>query len=268
MSGRVTGWVLQHGPRPEHIDRDGMPYGNARARTMRAVLAPIADSANSDGTHSHPGKAAIVDQSLYSLGTVKRVLRDLVAEGWIRVDVEGGGRGLATEFSVLMDRAPKGGHPEPVDDLETGPSSIEKGGQTVLETGPSSAKGGRPDDPPTSLTTTASTGNDSTATGVDVVAAFEAFWATYPRRSGKGQARKAFVTALAKVLVVDEIIDGAFRYATDPNRDPQYTKLPATWLNGECWGDDPLPPRGGRGGGRPTGPIDDDRAGTGGRLKL
>ena len=45
-------------------------------------------------------------------------------------------------------------------------------------------------------------------------------------------------------LVAPEIIiEGATRYANDPNRHPSYTAHPATWLNAERWGDEPLPPR-------------------------
>jgi hypothetical protein len=32
----------------------------------------------------------------------------------------------------------------------------------------------------------------------------------------------------------------AKRYADDISRDPQYTKLPATWLNAGAWMDDPV----------------------------
>jgi uncharacterized protein YdaU (DUF1376 family) len=63
-------------------------------------------------------------------------------------------------------------------------------------------------------------------------AAFDRFWPNYPRRDGKGHARKAFVKALTKT---DEatIIAGLDRYRFSP--DPQYIPMPATWLNEERW---------------------------------
>lgn len=65
----------------------------------------------------------------------------------------------------------------------------------------------------------------------------------YPRRSGRGAARKAWEKATRKALPSD-IVAAAYRYAADPNREPAFTKHPSTWLNQECWTDDPLPPRG------------------------
>lgn len=71
---------------------------------------------------------------------------------------------------------------------------------------------------------------------------FDDFWNTYPRKADKATARKAWAKAL-KTTDPDQIIAGAARYAGDPNRDPQFTKLPATWLNAEAWGNEPLPAR-------------------------
>jgi DNA-binding transcriptional ArsR family regulator len=71
---------------------------------------------------------------------------------------------------------------------------------------------------------------------------FEEFWLTYPRRSAKGAARRAWSRA-STVANPQAIIAGAARYAGDPNRDDTYTAHPATWLNAERWDDDPLPVR-------------------------
>lgn len=79
--------------------------------------------------------------------------------------------------------------------------------------------------------------------GSDRDLAFVAFWGAYPLRTGKGQARKAWVTARRRGVTPEVIVRGAMRYAADPNRDPAFTKHPATWLTGECWDDEPLPDR-------------------------
>jgi hypothetical protein len=71
---------------------------------------------------------------------------------------------------------------------------------------------------------------------------FNEFWETYPRRSAKGAARRAWSRAAA-VADPHAIIAGAARYASDPNREDTYTAHPATWLNGERWLDEPLPAR-------------------------
>lgn len=73
---------------------------------------------------------------------------------------------------------------------------------------------------------------------------FDAFWTVFPQKRGKGAARRAWAKAKTKAPT-RVIIGAAQRYAQDPNRDPAYTCLPATWLNQERWEDDPLPPRNG-----------------------
>lgn len=87
-------------------------------------------------------------------------------------------------------------------------------------------------------------------------AAFEAFYAAYPRHEGKVAASRAWPGALSRVGGdARRIIDGAARYREDPNREPAYTAHPATWLNAGRWDDDPLPPRNGNGSARGPHPI-------------
>jgi len=73
---------------------------------------------------------------------------------------------------------------------------------------------------------------------------FNLFWAIYPRKEAKGAARTAFMKACKKVSV-ETIIEGAKRFANDPNRQPEFTAHASTWLNQERWADNPLPQRGG-----------------------
>jgi uncharacterized protein YdaU (DUF1376 family) len=70
-------------------------------------------------------------------------------------------------------------------------------------------------------------------------AQFEEWWISYPRKVAKGAARKAFTKAIKKATL-QELISGATRYAQErSDEDPQYTRHPATWLNGEGWKDQP-----------------------------
>ena len=65
---------------------------------------------------------------------------------------------------------------------------------------------------------------------------FEEFWRTYPRREDKKKAFTVWQKALKGGATADEIIAGAVRYAKYRAGEPeQYTKHPATWLNGDCW---------------------------------
>lgn len=76
--------------------------------------------------------------------------------------------------------------------------------------------------------------------------AFDAFWSSYPRKAGKATARKAFEKAMKRAGGPTPVLDGARRLRDDPNLpEAQFIPHPATWLNGDRWEDDPLPPRAG-----------------------
>ena len=69
---------------------------------------------------------------------------------------------------------------------------------------------------------------------------FDEFWKIYPRKVGKGQARKAFKAALKKTTL-EVILAGVETMKADPLLESEFTPHPATWLNGERWLDDPQP---------------------------
>jgi len=71
---------------------------------------------------------------------------------------------------------------------------------------------------------------------------FDEFWNEYPRKQGKEAARKAFAKA-ATIANPEAIIEGAKRYASDPNRKKEFTAHAATWLNAGRWDDEPEPER-------------------------
>lgn len=65
------------------------------------------------------------------------------------------------------------------------------------------------------------------------------FWPVYPRRIGKGQALKAF-RAARKQTSLETILTGVRRYAEERHSEnPEFTKHASTWLNGQCWLDEP-----------------------------
>jgi hypothetical protein len=77
--------------------------------------------------------------------------------------------------------------------------------------------------------------------GSDDDPAFVRFWAAYPRRIGKGQARKAWASAIKKTDPED-VIAAASRFTSQRgHEDPKFTPYPGTWLNGERWNDSPDP---------------------------
>jgi uncharacterized protein YdaU (DUF1376 family) len=73
------------------------------------------------------------------------------------------------------------------------------------------------------------------------VCQFEHFWSICPRRTAKGNARKAWVKAI-KTAPPEQIIDGMKIYAKQMiGTEQQYIAHPATWLNAERWLDDTGP---------------------------
>jgi hypothetical protein len=81
-------------------------------------------------------------------------------------------------------------------------------------------------------------------------AAFEAWWAEYPKKVGKPDAKRAFVAARKKASA-EELSNGVRRYVEALNvkaaqdgldrPDPQFIKNPSGWLNGERWLDALVP---------------------------
>jgi hypothetical protein len=68
---------------------------------------------------------------------------------------------------------------------------------------------------------------------------FDEFWKIYPRHVAKKAAERAYRRAVKSATAVD-ILHGAMRYAAErTGQDGQFTKHPATWLNGGCWDDEP-----------------------------
>lgn len=61
---------------------------------------------------------------------------------------------------------------------------------------------------------------------------FETFWQAYPRKVGKGQARRAWATAARKISPAEII---AALGQADFNPDPKFQPHASTWLNGERW---------------------------------
>lgn len=70
---------------------------------------------------------------------------------------------------------------------------------------------------------------------------FDTFWEYYPRRSGKGAARKAFLAQTSRGVTAAHIIQAASDYAENCKRigkEAQFIPHPATWLNQERYDDD------------------------------
>jgi hypothetical protein len=68
---------------------------------------------------------------------------------------------------------------------------------------------------------------------------FITWYAEYPLKQAKQDAERAYIKA-RKTVSAETLMVGMLRYRDDPNRDPGFTKQPATWLNKGCWDDEPI----------------------------
>lgn len=67
---------------------------------------------------------------------------------------------------------------------------------------------------------------------------FDDFWAIYPRREGKGAAKKAWAKAV-KTIPADELLPVVRSYAVRMHgSEKRFIPFPATWLNQERWADE------------------------------
>lgn len=78
--------------------------------------------------------------------------------------------------------------------------------------------------------------NTNVQQSLDECPDFKIFYNSYPRKEGKGQARRAFNTAKKKVSL--EKMLASLEKHKKKWQDPKYIPLPATWLNGERWDDE------------------------------
>lgn len=97
-----------------------------------------------------------------------------------------------------------------------------------------------PPDPPNPAPTPVSV-NTSREREAREEAAWGKFWADYPRKVCKAEARKAFTKAWRKLPPFDEeaVLIGGLERAKAAWVDAQFIPHAATWLNGERWQDEP-----------------------------
>jgi hypothetical protein len=224
-------------------------FGSPSRKAVMIVLANYAD----EDWSCFPGQALIAAGTEMTDRSIRRILTDLEAEGWIartRRHRSDGSR-TSDRYTLLPDRM--SAHPPrdlpDIDDPayrtstpdlpdtvsgQEEPSEEPPVKPPVLSRGPAAQQAliAVPVHAPPRLT------------GRTMDATWEVFWATYPRRVAKAAARKAWDRALRRVGGdASVIVLGAARYRDDPNREAQFTAHPATWLNGDRWEDEALPER-------------------------
>ena len=195
--------------------------------TEKMVLLVIADHASDDGTNAYPSQATIASKASISIRTVQRCVNNLIKFNYLYMTKHAGGSAGCRE-----DRIP---HLYTINLLRLRGDNL-----TTRQRGDTSDSNGVTLAPVTRRLTRPK--NHTNEPSLETSNQFDLFWKIYPIKVSKKTAEIAFIKAL-KITPFETILEGAKRYAGDPNRHPSYTSHPTTWLNQERWSDAPLPTR-------------------------
>lgn len=210
----------------------------------KMVLLVIADHADDEGTNSWPSVATIARKASISPRQAQRLIKSLTEAGLLSVEEQAGGHREMRDdrrpnrYTVILDGA-----------TSVTSRTVERGDMKQSRGDTGDANGATPMTPKPSLEPSLIEPPINIHHHRAVAEHFQIFWETYPRKVGKAAAERAFRKAVAVVDPV-VIIEGAVRYASDPNREDQFTAHPTTWLNAGRWDDEALPSRGRQSGTR------------------
>lgn len=149
--------------------------------------------------------------------TVQRVIDEMVADGYLEA-VKAATQHRPAVYRFIHKTGPMVWGDEPRGDISSLRGDI------------SSPRGGHR---PPELNITKHEPKPSSSSDDD---GFNKFWAEYPRKVGKGTARRAWKTAIKKTDL-DTILEATLTYRLSCSKETQYIAHPATWLNGERWAD-------------------------------
>jgi len=120
------------------------------------------------------------------------------------------------------------------DSTEPDPNPPSDGSQDVRANTSRTPSEVRHPDPTRPVSTT------SSATA-DAAAKFDVFWALYPKKVKKEDARKAWTAVLRKKVTPDHLIDALRQHVAmwrNTNQDPKYIPHPASWLRSGSYNDE------------------------------
>ena len=207
------------------------------------VLIIIANYAQDDGSRAYPSMTTIAKRARLPVRSVRRAIRGLEQCGDLAVEF-GGGRSGSNRYRVLLP--PDGVSGE---DGASGGDRVSGGARTVC---PGGEDGASPD--PSLIRQSNRTGTlialasrqkaprKGTFDGLRTAGGFDAFWAVYPRRRAKGDARKAWKALKPSPELQQKILNAVSAQSQSPDwqkEEGKYIPYPASWLRGERWEDEP-----------------------------
>lgn len=208
-------------PRYGRVPRDLLRDPDISDRAVR-LYGLLDDYAGADA-RPFPKRQTLADAMGCSLSAVARTLRELSESGWIvreprfRED-----RSQTSSLTSLL------ASPRVTGDTPPASPVTHQEGEPLKETPLKPPKGGE----------------RARREVADNDPAWEEFWRAYPRKTGKGAARRAWLPALDKVAATNPtdppavvLVAAARRYAATIT-ELRYAAHPGTWLRGERWLDD------------------------------
>lgn len=202
----------------------GWAWGLSLDPMAKLLLLSLADRANRNTGQCWPSVGRIAEDTGMSARSVQIKMNLLEDQGLITRTQKRGAVTLYT-LNATLPQPPQNMHPDTSTTCAPTPA-----GDAPLP--PQELHPNRKKNPKDSDTVSISMG-----AGADNVA-FEEFWAAYPRKSGKGAARRSFASAMKKATLA-EVMDAVSKYATIvQTKEKQFIAMPSTWLNGERWLDE------------------------------
>lgn len=225
-----------------------------------ALALALADNAHDDGAHIFPSVSVMARKSRQSERQVQRCLTAMLASGWLIKVRSAAGRGRPTEYRINPAwLAGKGDilTPFPIEpELSTNPDKMSPfcaqktgkkgdicdGKRVTFETEKGDIcdipiRTGSNHIPPYPPGGGAGTSVDNSDAG-----GFDDFFAAYPRKVGRGQARQAWDTLAPDASLRKRIADAVAAWARSPEwqrNGGQYVPKPARWLREGRWDDVP-----------------------------
>lgn len=206
------------------------------------VLCLLATYRNSQTGWCKPSLATLARQMGLSETSgetqVSRAVKELREKGYIN-HISGGGRGQS-RYQVILDIADSGDWEEDETPPENDNPPLLKNDKGALLKNDNPPLSENNKAPPVKNNKGTILYNQNLSEG-DISAAFDLFYAAYPRHEARGQAERAYRTAI-KIAAPEVIMAGLQRQLpVMRQKEAKYRRLAATWLNGKGWLDEAPP---------------------------
>lgn len=192
----------------------------------KLVLIKLADNASDIG-ECWPSYQHIADQCEIDRSTVRKHIKQLAAQGLLRIENREGPKGNSSNLYFLT-LSGVGQNSTPV-----GPESTGVGPKPTGGVGPESTRTSHSSEPVKEPKTLC-------ASEVELAEAFEVFWKLYPNKKSKKDARKAWEKLKPNAELRQTLMAALGNHCLSRDwtkDDGQYVPMASTWLNGERWTD-------------------------------